>query len=135
MGKKAKKSKRLSKKEKAIAELEKQRRKAALINRNLEPGRWMDRRLCGRDDDLYPCCQVVTQEGYLCDRQAMTTKLFIESAGCCLLCWQHAKIYGVYAFLKLSKIAYEKGMTLEEYYDSPLNAPEMYKIIETGTCL
>src|SRR3989344_961315 len=52
--------------------------------------------------DDYSCCQAPLKNGRLCSRKAMTIKTYFEKYQCCLLCWQHAKVYGIYGILSLA---------------------------------
>ncbi len=71
-------------------------------------------RKCGPDRTL--CCQATTLQGRLCDRPAMYgSRTYFKKIKCCMLCWQHAQIYGVYGLYRALQYMIESNMSWEEY--------------------
>lgn len=68
-------------------------------------------RKCGNS----PCCQAQNENGTMCSRQAMTSRTYIQRIRCCYLCWQHAKMYGVYIISKLAMAVYNSNLSMDEY--------------------
>lgn len=72
-------------------------------------------RICNRRKKI-PCCQAETEQGVKCTRTAMFGgNTYIKQFKCCYLCWQHAKVFGVYGIYKIAKLALESQLSWEEY--------------------
>lgn len=79
-------------------------------------------RKCGK----YTCCQAMTKDGRRCSRAALSKRTYIHKVKCCLLCWQHALIYGVYGLYKVSQMAVESNYSWDEYCALYPNKCEAY---------
>jgi hypothetical protein len=104
------KKKHLRKEKKRIAQLRARELETLRKLRISHPALY---RKCGPNRE--PCCQAITEDGYRCTRAALTTKSYIHRVRCCLLCWQHALIYGVYGLLKIGQAAAESTLSWEDY--------------------
>ena len=87
-------------------------------------------RICNKRLNI-PCCQATTQDGVQCSREAMFGgKTYIKRFKCCYLCWQHAKVYGVYGVYKITKMALESQLSWEDYcYYYPQECNKMLKSV------
>ena len=93
------------------AKLKKLREQELEILRNLKLDHPDLYRLC----ENKPCCQAKTLDGKRCSRPAMTTRTYIKKFKCCMLCYQHALLYGVYGLLKVGQMAVDADYSMDEY--------------------
>lgn len=71
-------------------------------------------RRCGSNMDQL-CCQAYTAKKVRCSRPALTELTYVRSLGCCLLCWQHARMYGFSGLYKLVKLLATMGYDYDTY--------------------
>lgn len=69
---------------------------------------------CGRNKDQ-PCCQATNLDGSKCSREALTSRTYIRKVKCCLLCWQHSTVFGLYGLFKVAQMAAESSLDWDTY--------------------